>query len=146
MTATKFDGEKVRLSLFPRDALMGIGQVLTFGAKKYSDWNWAQGMDWSRIYGATMRHLTAWFDGESKDPETGMSHLWHAGCNLVFLISYEARGIGKDDRPKWDLLKGDPIVVKGVVKGLSRVLRRRVSTGNGDRVDLIEQKDGTPTP
>jgi hypothetical protein len=50
------------------------------------------------VYGALMRHMWAWWSGEATDKETGKSHLWHAGCCIIFLITYEARGIGKDDR------------------------------------------------
>jgi hypothetical protein len=97
---TKFDGDKIRIELFPPDALLAISDILTSGAKKYSDRNWEQGMDWSRIFGALMRHMWAWWRGDDKDPETGKSHLWHAGCCIVFLIAYEERKIGLDNRPK----------------------------------------------
>lgn len=62
--------------------------------------NWEKGMDWSRPFSALHRHLEAWWNGENHDPETGYSHLWHAGCCILFLIAYERRGIGKDDRPE----------------------------------------------
>ena len=65
---------------------------------KTGDRNWEKGMKWGRVYGALMRHLWAWWRGEKADPETGMSHLWHAGCCIAFLITYEQRGIGEDDR------------------------------------------------
>lgn len=95
----KFDKGKAPWHLAPWDALRAVVMVLAFGAGKYGDRNWEKGMNWSRCYSAVLRHLTAWWDGESKDQETGMSHLWHAGCGVMFLISYEIRGIGKDDRP-----------------------------------------------
>jgi Domain of unknown function (DUF5664) len=96
----KFDAGKVRLELLPPELLFGVGEILTFGAKKYSDRNWELGMDWSRPFGALMRHMWCWWRGEDVDPETGKSHLWHAGCCIAFLIAYEQRKIGKDDRPK----------------------------------------------
>lgn len=94
----KYDQGKTRLDLFPPDALFAISEVLTFGANKYKDRNWEAGMNWSRPFGALMRHMWAWWKGEGHDPETGMSHLWHAGCCIIFLIAYEMRGIGADDR------------------------------------------------
>jgi hypothetical protein len=96
----KADGEKVRIDLIPPEAIFAIAEVLTFGAKKYSDRNWEMGMSWGRVYGALMRHLWAWWRGEKLDPETNLSHLWHAGCCIAFLITYEARGIGTDTRSK----------------------------------------------
>jgi hypothetical protein len=94
----KDDQEKVRIDLFPPEALLAISDILTFGSKKYGDRNWEKGMNWGRVYGALMRHMWAWWSGEATDKETGKSHLWHAGCCIIFLITYEARGIGKDDR------------------------------------------------
>jgi len=94
----KFDQEKVRYDLLPPELLEGIAQILTFGASKYGDRNWELGMEWMRVFGALQRHLWAWRRGENLDPETGKSHLWHAGCCIAFLITYEARTVGKDNR------------------------------------------------
>lgn len=95
----KDDGAKDPWHLAPWDAFCAIVRVMRFGAEKYGTRNWEQGMAWSRPFSALMRHLTAWWSGEAKDAETGYSHLWHAGCCIVFLIAYELRGIGQDDRP-----------------------------------------------
>ncbi len=100
----KHDSDKIRLELISPVALELLGKVLTFGVRKYEAWNWAKGMLWSRVYGATLRHLNAWWAGESLDAETGLSHLAHAFCELMFLITYEALGLGTDDR--WRPSKG----------------------------------------
>ena len=96
----KYDADKIQLELIPPELIFGVGEILTFGAKKYAPRNWELGMDWSRPFGAILRHLWSWWRGESVDPETGKSHLWHAGCCLAFLITYEQRKIGNDNRPK----------------------------------------------
>lgn len=105
----KFDADKTRIELFPGDVLFAISDILTFGAKKYADRNWELGMNWSRPFGALMRHMWSWWQGRGPtnksflfgdlDPETKRSHLWHAGCCISFLIAYEMRGVGNDDRP-----------------------------------------------
>jgi hypothetical protein len=104
----KDDQDKVRLELLPPELLFAVGRVLTFGAAKYDDRNWEKGMKWSRVFGALMRHLWAWWGGRGPtsrnfllgdlDDETGYSHLWHAGCCITFLIAYEERRVGLDDR------------------------------------------------
>jgi hypothetical protein len=94
----KYDKDKLRLDLIPPEAIIAIGSVLTFGAKKYNPRNWEKGMDWGRVYAALQRHLTAWQAGETNDEESGMPHLWHAACCIVFLLTYEQRGIGEDTR------------------------------------------------
>lgn len=98
----KYDKGKARYELIPTEALQGLAEVLTFGAEKYDPRNWEKGMDWGRVFGALQRHLWAWWNGEDTDPETGMSHLHHAACCVAFLQTYEARGIGNDDRPNQD--------------------------------------------
>ncbi|WP_244427268.1 MULTISPECIES: dATP/dGTP diphosphohydrolase domain-containing protein [Bartonella] len=98
--AHKNDDGKPRLELVPPLALLEIGKVLEFGAKKYGANNWRHGMDWSRFHGAALRHLLAWFGGESKDAESDLSHLAHAVCCLLFLMECEAKQIGRDDRFK----------------------------------------------
>lgn len=105
----KADEGKPRFELLPPEFLFAVSAVLTFGAKKYADRNWEKGMKWSRPFGALMRHAWAWWGGKGPtnksflfgelDPETTLSHLWHAGCCLAFLIAYEARGMTEwDDR------------------------------------------------
>jgi hypothetical protein len=95
----KDDEGKVRMELLPPELMIAVAKVLTPGAEKYGDRNWEKGMAWSRVYGALQRHLVAWWAGEIKDDETGYSHLWHAGCCIAFLIAYELRDVGMDDRP-----------------------------------------------
>ena len=89
---------KPRLDLLPTSSLESIAEVLTFGAAKYSDNNWCRGARWGRYYSALLRHLFAWWRGEDLDPETGLSHLAHAGCCLLFLMEYQRNGWGSDDR------------------------------------------------
>lgn len=97
--AIKHDDGKLPLHLLPFDSLEAVTEILAFGAKKYGERNWEKGMDWSRLFRAATGHLWAWFLRRGNDPETGRSHLWHAGCCVLFLIAYEIRGTGTDDRP-----------------------------------------------
>lgn len=95
----KNDQEKDPWQLVPWDAVRAVTKVLAFGANKYAPRNWERGMDWDRLFRATIEHMTTWFEKGKADPETGFSHLWHAGCCIMFLIAYELRGIGRDNRP-----------------------------------------------
>ena len=95
----KHDTGKPRPELLPADALLQIAQVFTIGAQKYDDRNWELGIKYSRLFGALQRHLLAYWDGEDLDPETGLPHLAHAGCNMLMLLESQ-RFDGLDDRPK----------------------------------------------
>lgn len=99
---TKADNGKARYDLLSNEFLEGISKVSTFGATKYEPWNWAKGLKYSRVFSALMRHLWAWHRGETNDKETGMPHLWHAGCCLMYLTHYEAkRRKYKDFDDRW---------------------------------------------
>lgn len=95
----KFDDGKVMLELLPPEFIFGTAEILTHGAKKYTARNWEMGMAYSRPFAGAMRHLWKWWSGERLDSDSGLPHLWHAACNLAFLIAYEARKVGTDDRP-----------------------------------------------
>lgn len=104
--AVKHDANKIPVELLPSQALEEIAKVLAFGAKKYDSWNWAKGFKWTRLIGAAIRHLYAFQRGEDKDPESGLSHLAHAGCCVLFLLQHELSKLGQDDRFK-EFTKGD---------------------------------------
>jgi len=97
----KKDEGKLRWELLSYDAVEGIVKVLTMGAKKYQARNWELGIDYGRVFGALQRHLTAWWRNENNDSESGLSHLDHALCELMFLSAYEKRNMTQfDDRPR----------------------------------------------
>jgi hypothetical protein len=61
-------------------------RVREFGGKKYSRDNWKLGFKYRRGLDAALRHLVAYLGGQSKDPESGLSHLGHLGCSLEHVI------------------------------------------------------------
>ncbi len=79
---------KDRWDLLPLGAVRAIIRVLMHGSAKYGDNNWRAVTDHRRrYYAAALRHLTAWHEGERDDVESGMSHLAHAGCCVLFLLA-----------------------------------------------------------
>ena len=94
----KFDGGKPPMWLLPGESLAQVAFVLEHGAVKYGTHNWRGGMSWSRLLSACLRHVFAFCRGEDLDPETGINHLAHACCCLLFLLSYSETGSGTDDR------------------------------------------------
>lgn len=88
--AIKHDSGKADWSLMPFEAVEEINKVLEFGAKKYAAHNWKQGggFKYTRILNSLLRHIFAFMRGEDKDPESGLSHMAHAGCNILFILYY----------------------------------------------------------
>lgn len=103
MTAPKFDGGKRPVNLVAPDFIFAVSDVLAFGAAKYAAWSWSEGKPWSKDLAATQRHLLSWASGEDCDPESGLSHLAHAACDIMFLIVSQLHGLGTDDRKKFTL-------------------------------------------
>lgn len=94
----KNDQGKPRLDLIPAEALNELGRVLGFGALKYSPGNWANGIHYSRLIAAALRHVSAFNSGENLDPESGLSHIGHALCCLSFLAWMRTHRPDLDDR------------------------------------------------
>lgn len=91
----KHDRGKDRWDLLPSGSARELVQVLTFGAAKYHPDNWRKVPDArARYYAAAMRHLAAWRDGEQLDEESGLPHLAHALCCIVFLRELDRAGLG----------------------------------------------------
>jgi hypothetical protein len=102
-SAMKFDDQKLPVNLLSSEALLQTAAVLKFGADKYHAHNWRDGFAWSRPLAAAMRHIMAFNDGEDKDPESGLSHLAHAACCIMFLLEFEKTHPHLDDRYKVDV-------------------------------------------
>jgi hypothetical protein len=87
--STKFDGDKPMMQLFPLSVAESISKVLTFGAKKYAPNGWKKLPDAVQRYlGALLRHLASMQRGEMIDPDSGLPHIYHIGCNITFLIAF----------------------------------------------------------
>jgi Domain of unknown function (DUF5664) len=98
--AVKYDQDKAPLSLLSNEALVQTARVLAFGKEKYAAHNWRNGFEWSRPLSAALRHILAFQDGEDRDPESGLSHLAHAMCCIMFLLEFEKTHRELDDRWK----------------------------------------------
>ena len=97
----KFDSEKPKLYLLPPKSILEVGKVLTYGADKYDAENWRKVDDLQNRYtSAALRHIFAHIDGEADDPETGLSHLAHAMCCLLFKLEDELLGKGEEERAR----------------------------------------------
>lgn len=100
MSGTKYDAEKPRMDLLDTSYLVGVAQVLTFGAQKYAAHNWRGGIEVSRLIAAAMRHITEYNNGVNDDAESGLNHLYHAGCCLMFASWMQQNRPDLDDRYK----------------------------------------------
>jgi len=97
----KYDSEKPKLHLLPPKAVLEVGKVLTFGAEKYDPENWKKVPDLQNRYtSAALRHIFAHMDNEELDEETGLSHLAHAMCCLLFKLEIELEQKNKEERPR----------------------------------------------
>lgn len=79
---------KTPFELIAPQFIEGIAAVLLYGKKKYAANNWVRGMSFATVFGGVMRHMWAWFRGEELDAETGLPHICHAACGLMFLHWY----------------------------------------------------------
>lgn len=96
----KHDNEKLRFDLVPVFPMQAVAAVFTHGAAKYQDRNWEKGIDQGRLYAAALRHLLAFWGGETVDAESGLPHLAHAIVNCMMMIEMQAAFPSRDNRPR----------------------------------------------
>ena len=122
--ALKFDNGKLPMDLLDPEWMEGVAQVLQFGAQKYAAHNWRKGMEWSRLYAAIQRHLNAFAKGWEYDDETGLSHLLHASCGLMFLYEMQRYRRDLNDMYWVDKSKTETGFTLPSAKELEEVIRR----------------------
>jgi Domain of unknown function (DUF5664) len=94
----KADAGKPRWDLLPPVALEEVSKVLEFGARKYAPDNWRKVKGWRWRYArAAIGHIFAFLRGERVDPESGLPHLAHAACSVLFVLELDLHG----EPPAW---------------------------------------------
>lgn len=93
--------KKPPLSMVPANVLLEVGAAMLEGhAKGYRRHNYrVAGIRTSIYYDAAMRHLMAFWEGETIDPDSGVSHITKAIAGLIVLRDAQMNGLAKDDRP-----------------------------------------------
>jgi len=91
----KLDAGKTRLGLvllgFAR-ALQAVGEVGTFGARKYTDDGWVEVENGQARYtDALLRHLMSESRGEKLDPDSGLRHAAQVAWNALARLDIEIR-------------------------------------------------------
>lgn len=73
----------------PSTAVLAVAEVLAFGAAKYTEGGWKTVPNAVQRYkDAYWRHVLLFRSGEVYDKESGLSHMAHALCNLMFLYEF----------------------------------------------------------
>ena len=86
----KYDHGKLRYDLLPFRSLDLIVEILGHGARKYGEYNW-EGVSSERYIAACLRHVSKYVQGEVIDGDSGLHHLAHAACSLLFIIHKETK-------------------------------------------------------
>lgn len=129
----KHDDGKTQWHLLPLEAVEGAVRVMMHGAKKYSAYNWANGMPYTRVLDAAMRHINAIYQGEDKDPDSGLDHVDHAICELLFLKYYMIHRVGEDDRFKRSLRTA--VINDEKLKIILKEVKEQMDCANDNRTD-----------
>ena len=91
--------KKPAMSCVPPVALLHLSHAMKDGEQKYGRMNWREHRVSSSVYyDAAMRHLMAWFDGETHASDSGVHHLAHVMACCAILLDGESMGVLNDDR------------------------------------------------
>lgn len=95
--------DKLDYSLLPIYPQQEAVRAFMDGIKsgKYEAWDWLNNpRPYSVYFSKIRRHLDAWKDGEDVAKDSGVKHLGHAIADLMILLDWINKGVGKDDRRK----------------------------------------------
>ena len=93
MSGTRYNTGKVLASAVDPEFILGVAEVLTFGAQKYERNNWRKGLPHDEICDSLLRHTYSYLRGELLDSESGLDHRFHMACNIMFLTAlYPTKG------------------------------------------------------
>jgi hypothetical protein len=91
---------KTPLHLVPPSSMYFLARAFADGASKYGPYNWRKEMiSSSTYYGAALRHLTAWWDGEDCAKDSGEHHLAHAMACIALILDSSTISKLNDNRP-----------------------------------------------
>jgi len=91
---------KVPFSTVSAPVMAEVGLAMMEGALKYGRHNYrVSGVRASVYYDAAIRHLTAFYEGEDIDPDSGLSHLVKVIACMTVLRDSQIQGNWVDDRP-----------------------------------------------
>lgn len=100
----KLDVGKPMMGLIPPEACVELARLYTAGAIKYTPRGWEEGIEYSRIDHAMMRHREKYRLGEVDDPETNCHHMIALAFGAFAIATYDARGMLQfDDMPYCDI-------------------------------------------
>lgn len=102
-TVSSTGGEKgvklARYELIPPTPLLEVAELYGWGAQKYADRNWELGYEWSKSFGALMRHAWLFWSGEDVDAESHKHHMASVIFHAMALIEFDWTHPEFDDRP-----------------------------------------------
>lgn len=92
---------KTPFSTLSMRVIAEVGVAMLEGACKYGRHNYREAGVRASVYfdAVTARHLSAWWEGEDIDPDSGLSHVTKAIAGLMVLRDSMLAGNWIDDRP-----------------------------------------------
>ena len=103
----KADAGKAPIGLVPMEIVWAIAWIRKYGNEKYGDPDNWKNVEPERYRDALMRHILHYISvPKSVDEESRYPHLWHAACNMAFLINMEYGDMCHYDfaveKPEWE--------------------------------------------
>lgn len=81
---------KPTFSVVPCEIMYAIEMTRQYGIKKYGNKKKWKKIDVKYYYEALYRHIIKIINGEKEDSESGLPHIYHAACNIAFIISIDS--------------------------------------------------------
>lgn len=80
-----FSKGKPPVHLIPSEAIIAMARGFEYGANKYGEYNFREGIKWTEITSSLNRHYLAFMQGIDIDEESGLPHVYLIGANFAML-------------------------------------------------------------
>ena len=97
----KNDSNKPRVELIPIEFTIGTAKALTYGANKYGDHNFREGIDYARLLSAAKRHLELEIAGIEIDDDSGNEHWMNVAASIAMYAFMKRNRPDLDTRYKY---------------------------------------------
>ena len=112
---------KAKLSLVPYHGMVAVAEVREYGVKKYGDPDGWKEVAPLEFIDAALRHIGKYLAEADYDEESGLHHISHAACNLMFVA---------------DMVKNNQLHITRLVKE-----DNRASITTDELLQLLESED-----
>ena len=121
-----------RPALIPALSLSMLSLILSEGSIIHGDWDWRKGVPFSDIWDAHDRHVNEAKFGNWFDEGSGLPHIMHAVCNLIFMNELFFIKPESNNMPNYDKCREEVNAILEDARNRLKALKKKYESKEDD--------------